>query len=112
MLDGPGTALVTRTKWVRVPPPALVCCPSMTPGPDGQAVGCNPTIKQVRLLPASLAHSGVAQVVEHFAEDEEAAGSTPAAGTAVRQGCAQGERCGLQIPCRGFVSFRPCCKFF
>src|SRR4051794_33620842 len=24
MLDGTGTALVTRTKWVRVPPPALV----------------------------------------------------------------------------------------
>jgi hypothetical protein len=23
MLDGPGTALVTRTEWVRVPPPAL-----------------------------------------------------------------------------------------
>ena len=25
MPDGPGTALVTRTKWVRVPPPALAC---------------------------------------------------------------------------------------
>ena len=36
---------------------------SWPPGPDGQAVGCNPTIKQVRLLPASLAPSGVAQSV-------------------------------------------------
>jgi hypothetical protein len=26
----------------------------MTLGPDGQAVGCNPTIKQVRLLSAFL----------------------------------------------------------
>ena len=56
----------------------------MTPGPDGQAVGCNPTIKQVRLLPASLTDSGVAQVVEHLAENAEAAGSTPAAGTAAQ----------------------------
>lgn len=40
MPDRPGTALVTRTKWVRVPPLALF---DMTPGPDGQAVGCNPT---------------------------------------------------------------------
>src|SRR3954464_2276516 len=56
----------------------------MTPGPDGQAVGCNPTIKQVRLLPASLTDSGVAQVVEHLPEEEGAAGSTPAAGTGNR----------------------------
>ena len=35
----------------------------MTLGLDGQAVGCNPTFKQVRLLPASLTDSGVAQAV-------------------------------------------------
>src|SRR5262245_36435722 len=33
--------------------PTAGSCSLMTPGPDGQAVGCNPTIKQVRLLPAS-----------------------------------------------------------
>src|SRR4051794_40883142 len=82
MLDRPGTALVTRTMWVRVPPPALDSCFSMTPGPDGQAVGCNPTIKQDRLLPASLSVSGIAQLVERLPEEEKVAGSTPAAGTA------------------------------
>jgi hypothetical protein len=82
-LDWPSTPLVKGRVRVRLPPLALerASCPSMTPGPDGQAVDCNSTIKQVRLLPASLLASGVAQLVEHLPEEEGVAGSNPAAGT-------------------------------
>ena len=51
-----------------------------TPGPDGQAVGCNPTTSRFDSC-RRLSHSGVAQWEEHLAETEGAAGSTPAAGT-------------------------------
>jgi hypothetical protein len=60
MLDRPGTALVTRTKWVRVPPLALIVDDAGAGRPGGRP---QPDSKQVRLLPASLSDSGVAQLV-------------------------------------------------
>ena len=51
MLDGPGTVLVTRTKWVRVPPPAFVSYDAGAGRPGGRL---QPDLKQVRLLPASF----------------------------------------------------------
>src|SRR3954469_873179 len=78
MPDRPGTALVTRSEWVRVPPLALSDDDAGAGRPGGRP---QPDSKQVRLLPASLHDSGVAQVEEHLAETEGAAGSSPAAGT-------------------------------
>jgi hypothetical protein len=58
MLDGPGTALVTRTKWVRVPPPAL-----NDPVVERRGGDLQNRMTWVRLPPGSLAHSGAAQAV-------------------------------------------------
>src|SRR5256885_288385 len=77
------TALMRRTVRVRVTPPVLwfMFVDAGAGRPGGRL---QPDLKQVRLLPASLTASGVAQAVERLPEEEKAAGSTPAAGTGLR----------------------------
>lgn len=80
----------------------------MTPGPDGQAVGCNPTTKQVRLLPASLNDSCGVTAGSHTklltSHGMAYAGSIPAAGACF---CVRG-RAAEAPTCRvGYVGATP-----
>src|SRR5262249_14880600 len=71
MLDGTGTALVTRTKWVRAPPPALdedddagAGRPGGRPQPDDQA-GSTPAGVSWGVSRQSSGESGEGHETEH-----------------------------------------------